>query len=117
MRSIFAGSTTLRPAASVTSRRACPMASPGSAPASAPAIRKLRRSVTRNHHVRGLDHGVCHVSRLELELVDGLVGNRGCDDRARRDLNLDVRRRLPFHDLHDLAFDYVASAQLDRGLL
>ena len=37
-----------------------------------------RASIDADHHVGGLDHGIGGLSDLELQRIDGFVGDGGC---------------------------------------
>ena len=65
-------------------------------------------SVDTDHHVAGLDHRIGVLAGGEAQFVDGLVGDRRCDDLSAADIDLYMRRRRTFLDVDDLAFDAVA---------
>ena len=59
--------------------------------------------------------GIGRQARLELQIVNGFVGDRGGNDGT-IDLNLDMRRRLPLGHGFDSSLDLVARAQFHDAI-
>src|SRR5262245_41127679 len=110
-RSTRAGTSTVRPALSVTGR---PWTGPGAATRSARSAAPAAVRVTlvlAHHDVGRLDDRVGLVALAQVELVDGLIGDRGGDDGA-VDVDLDVGGGRAPGDLDHAALQHVARAQL-----
>src|SRR5262245_65545340 len=68
------------------------------------------RLVDANHDIRRLDHRVGGLTSLELQFVDGLIGDRRRDDRA-ADVDADMGRGPTLLHLVDRSLQHVSSAQ------
>src|SRR5258705_6755498 len=70
--------------------------------------RVLRISIHCDHYVGSLDHRGDLAARLDAQIVDRFVGDRGCHDLAVADIDADVCRRRTLLDLDNGAPDLVA---------
>src|SRR3954449_4589624 len=73
-----------------------------------PSSKGMRISVHRDHHIGRLDHHRDLPLRLDAEVVDRLVGDRGGHDRTVADVDTDVGRRGALRDFDDRSLDLVA---------
>jgi len=70
-----------------------------------------------DHDIRRLDDGPGVIADLEREIVDGIVGDRRCDDHSGANVDANVSRRLALGNADNFAFELVACAELHcRGL-
>src|SRR5882672_11122307 len=77
--------------------------------------RAARMSVHRDHDVGGFDDDGGLAARLDAEVIDGFVGDRGGDDMATSDVDADMRGGSAILDSDDGAFELVTCSDPHLG--
>src|SRR5262249_52998784 len=73
-------------------------------------------SSDRDHDIRCLDHRVCFLTFGELEIVNGLVGDRHGNDLTPANVEANVSRGLTLGNVNNSARDSIARAELHKSL-
>src|SRR5262249_28269306 len=69
-----------------------------------------------DHDVGCLDDGPSLISALEIEISNGLVGNRGRDDDATANIDANMGRRGALRHIDNLSLELIACAEFHKNL-